>query len=79
MYYYYVNKNNKKIIVHTVKKMRPITTQQTQNICITKKIDSIFLGITSIQHQPNVCDVDPTLYTCYTNVVRSLGIANSTQ
>ena len=33
------------------------TTQQTQNICIT-----------FIQRRPNVFDVGPTLYKCYTNV-----------
>ena len=33
-------------------------TQQTQNICIT-----------FVQRQPNVSDVDPTLYKCYTNVL----------
>ena len=35
-----------------------ITIQQTQNICITIK-----------QRRPNVFDVDPTLYKCYTNVL----------
>ena len=37
-------------------------TQQTQNICIT-----------FVQRRPNVFDVGPTLYKCYTNVLRSLG------
>ena len=35
-----------------------IQSQQTQNICIT-----------FIQRRPNVFDVGPTLYKCYTNVV----------
>ena len=38
------------------------TTQQTQNICIT-----------FIQRRPNVFDVGPTLYKCYTNVLCLLG------
>ena len=37
-------------------------TQQTQNICI------LF-----IQDRPNVFDVGPTLYKCYTNVLCLLG------
>ena len=37
-------------------------TQQTQNICIT-----------FIQRWPNVFDVGPTLYKCYTNVLCLLG------
>ena len=36
--------------------------QQTQNICIT-----------FVQRRPNVFDVGPTLYKCYTNVLRLLG------
>ena len=36
--------------------------QQTQNICIT-----------FVQRRPNVFDVGPTLYKCYTNVLRFLG------
>ena len=36
--------------------------QQTQNICIT-----------FMQRRPNVFDVGPTLYTCYTNVLCFLG------
>ena len=36
--------------------------QQTQNICIT-----------FIQRRPNVFDVGPTLYKCYTNVLCLLG------
>ena len=35
-----------------------IQSQQTQNICIT-----------FIQRRPNVLDVGPTLYKCYTNVL----------
>ena len=38
-------------------------TQETQNIYIT-----------SIQRRPNVFDVGPTLYRCYTNVSLLLGI-----
>ena len=37
-------------------------TQQTQNICIT-----------FVQRRPNVFDVGPTLYECYTNVLCLLG------
>ena len=37
-------------------------SQQTQNICITL-----------IQRRPNVFDVGPTLYKCYTNVLCLLG------
>ena len=37
-------------------------TQQTQNTCIT-----------FVQCQPNVFDVGPTLYKCYTNVLCLLG------
>ena len=37
--------------------------QQTQNICIT-----------FIQRRPNVFDVGPTLYKCYTNVLCLLGV-----
>ena len=37
-------------------------TQQTQNICIT-----------FVQCRPNVFDVGPTLYKCYTNVLCLLG------
>ena len=37
--------------------------QQTQNICIT-----------FIQQRPNVFDVGPTLYKCYTNVLCLLGV-----
>ena len=29
---------------------------------------------TFVQRRPNVFDVDPTLYKCYTNVLRLLGI-----
>ena len=39
-----------------------MTTQQKQIICIT-----------FIQSRPNVFDVGPTLYKCYTNVLRLLG------
>ena len=35
-----------------------LTAHQTQNICIT-----------FIQRRPNVFDVGPTLYKCYTNVL----------
>ena len=35
--------------------------QQTQNICIT-----------FVQRRPNVFDVGPTFYKCYTNVLCSL-------
>ena len=38
------------------------TTQQTQNMCTT-----------FIQRRPNVSDVGPTLYKCYTNVLCLLG------
>ena len=37
-------------------------SQQTQNFCIT-----------FIQRRPNVFDVGPTLYKCYTNLLRLLG------
>ena len=37
-------------------------TQQTQNICIT-----------FVKRRPNVFDVGPTLYTCYTNRCSLLG------
>ena len=37
-------------------------TQQAQNICIT-----------FVQRRPNVFDVGPTLYKCYTNVLWLLG------
>ena len=37
-------------------------SQQTQNICIT-----------FVQRRPNVFDVGPTLYKCYTNVLCLLG------
>ena len=37
-------------------------SQQTQNICIT-----------FIQRRPNVFDVGPTLYKCYTNLLCLLG------
>ena len=39
------------------------STQQTQHICIT-----------FIQCRPNVFDVGPTLYKCYTNVLCLQGI-----
>ena len=39
-----------------------VLTQQAQNICIT-----------FIQRRPNVSDVGPTLYKCYTNVLCLLG------
>ena len=39
-----------------------LDVQQTQNICIT-----------FIQRRLNVCDVSPTLYKCYTNVLCLLG------
>ena len=39
-----------------------MTTRQTQNICITL-----------VQRRPNVFDVGPTLYKCYTNVLCLLG------
>ena len=38
------------------------TTQQSQNVCIT-----------FVQRRPNVFDVGPTLYKCYTNVLCLLG------
>ena len=38
-------------------------TQQTQHICIT-----------FVQRRPNVFDVGPTLYKCYTIFLRLLGI-----
>ena len=38
------------------------TAQQTQNICIP-----------FVQRRPNVFDVGPTLYKCYTNVLCLLG------
>ena len=38
-------------------------TQQTENICIT-----------FVQRRPNVFDVGPTLYKCYTNQLCLLGI-----
>ena len=41
--------------------------QQTQNICIT-----------FVQRRPNVFDVGPTLYNCYTNVLCLLGRAVGT-
>ena len=44
-----------------VVKMKP--TQQAQDICITR-----------IQRLPNVVDVGPILYKCYTNVLRLLWI-----
>ena len=43
-----------------------IATQQTQNI-----------GITFVQRRPNVFDVGPTLYKCYTNVLCLLGMTMS--
>ena len=42
-----------------------MVTQQTQNICIT-----------FVQRQPNVFDVGPTLYKCYTNILCLLGNAH---
>ena len=42
--------------------IKQITAQQTQNICIT-----------FVQRRPNVFDVGPTLYKCYTNVLCLLG------
>ena len=42
--------------------MRDMSFQQTQNICIT-----------FVQRRPNVFDVGPTLYKCYTNVLCLLG------
>ena len=39
-------------------------SQQTQNICIT-----------FIQRRPNVSDIGPKLYKCYTNVLCLLGIS----
>ena len=39
-----------------------MTTQWTKNICLT-----------FIQHRPNVFDVGPTLYKCYTDVLCLLG------
>ena len=41
-----------------------MTTQQTQNICIT-----------FVQRRPNVFDAGPTLYKCYKNVLCLLGVA----
>ena len=35
-----------------------LSTQQTQNICVA-----------FVQHRPNVFDVGPKLYKCYTNVL----------
>ena len=43
-----------------------ITSQQTQNICIT-----------FVQRRPNVFDVGPTLYKCYTDVLCLLGFTGS--
>ena len=40
-----------------------ISSQQTQNICMT-----------FIQRRPNVFDVGPTLYKCYTNVLSLLDV-----
>ena len=39
-----------------------LLSKQTQNI-----------GITFIQRRPNVLDVGPTLYKCYTNILCLLG------
>ena len=39
-------------------------SQQTQNICLT-----------FVQRRPNVFDVGPTLYKCYTNVLCLLGLS----
>ena len=44
------------------KVVSPTLTQQTQNICIT-----------SVQRRPNIFDVGPTLYKCYTNSLCLLG------
>ena len=41
---------------------RTVGTQQTQNICII-----------CVQRWPNIFDVGPTLYKCYTNVLCVLG------
>ena len=41
---------------------RLVTSQQTQNICITL-----------MQRRRNVLEVDPTLYKCYTDVLCLLG------
>ena len=41
--------------------------QQTQNICIT-----------FVQRPPNVFDVGPALYKCYTNVLCPLGVCITT-
>ena len=43
------------------------TTQQTQNICIR-----------FAQRRPNVFDIGPTLYKCYTNILFTLIVARST-
>ena len=43
------------------------SAQQTQTFCIT-----------FVQRRPNVFDVGPTLYKCYTNVVCLLGMARVT-
>ena len=40
----------------------PLIPEQTQNICITL-----------VQRRPNVFDVGPALYKCYTNVLCLLG------
>ena len=40
-----------------------MNTKQTQNICIQ-----------FVQRRPNVFDVGPTLYKCYTNIFCLLGI-----
>ena len=41
---------------------KTVTSQQTQYICITV-----------VQRRPNIFDVGPILYKCYTNVLRLLG------
>ena len=43
-------------------KERRAQSQQTQNFCIT-----------FVQRRPNVFDVGPTLYKCYTNILCLLG------
>ena len=46
--------------IWTTTELQP--TQQTQNICIT-----------FVQRRPNVFDVGPALYKCYTHVLCLLG------
>ena len=48
--------------MHCDDRYKSIVSQQTQNICIT-----------FVQRRPNVFDVGPTLYKCYTNILCQLG------